>query len=694
MNKLLLLFFLFINLTLSAKVLVQTEHINIIRDHWGVPHISAPTDEEVAYGLAWAEAEDDFESMQENLLTTHQLLASIKGKDGAVLDFISAFLGINELVTPERIDTSFSPKFKRVLEFYCQGVNDYAQKHPMEILHKKIFPISVADVIKGYTFNMALMTNVHYDIIKILGGNFTNEDLQAPKGSNGIIVGSNRTSNHKTFLAINSHQPLSGPLSWYEVHLHSAEGWNMLGGTFPGGVTIFHGVNDSLGWAHTVSFADMDDIYQLRMHPTQSLTYQFNGKWLKLQKKRVWLKIKWWIFTIPFPKTFYTSIYGPTLRSKDGHFYSIRYSSAMSINAAEQWYRMNKSHNFNEFYQALRMQGIKGLNILYADSKQNIFYLDNACLPMRNPQYDWWKILPGDTSATLWSIKKQVPLEQLYQIKNPNCGFLFNTNNSPFFSTGYTCQKEYTDSTLHNSYFQFNNNRSLRLYDLLQSKKVISYNDFKKIKFDQHFRSPAYTYSMANIEGLFKLSADKFPDLRAIIHIMQAWDRNADINSYGATIANLFSTMYLHDYISKNGLPTHEVCLDEQVTVHYLRKVKMHLEKYFGTVYVPLGDFQKLVRGNRALPVSGIMDVIAAMWITPYKNGRYKAQSGESYIMLVQWDKNGPAIETISPYGSSNHPNSPHYDDQMALYVKHKLKPMSLQLPQGNEVERRYHPNS
>ena len=41
---------------------IDPNTIDIVRDDYGVPHIFAPTDAEVAYGLAWAHAEDDFKT--------------------------------------------------------------------------------------------------------------------------------------------------------------------------------------------------------------------------------------------------------------------------------------------------------------------------------------------------------------------------------------------------------------------------------------------------------------------------------------------------------------------------------------------------------------------------------------------------------------------------------------------------------
>ena len=55
-------FLLAVNLQTAAQI--NPANITIARDSFGVPHIFAPTDPEVAYGLAWAHAEDDFATLQ------------------------------------------------------------------------------------------------------------------------------------------------------------------------------------------------------------------------------------------------------------------------------------------------------------------------------------------------------------------------------------------------------------------------------------------------------------------------------------------------------------------------------------------------------------------------------------------------------------------------------------------------------
>mgnify|MGYP003324081284 CR=1 FL=1 len=83
--------------------------------------------------------------------------------------------------------------------------------------------------------------------------------------------------------------------------------------------------------------------------------------------------------------------------------------------------------------------------------------------------------------------------------------------------------------------------------------------------------------------------------------------------------------------------------------------------EHFGQTQVKLGTYQKLVRGSKVLPIFGLPDVITAMSSRPYKDGKVKVVSGESYIELIRFTKQGPEIESIISYGSSDHPNSEHY---------------------------------
>ena len=56
-------FYLFAFNSIIAQV--NPNNIEIVRGKYGTPHIFGKTDKEVAFGLAWAHAEDDFKTIQE-----------------------------------------------------------------------------------------------------------------------------------------------------------------------------------------------------------------------------------------------------------------------------------------------------------------------------------------------------------------------------------------------------------------------------------------------------------------------------------------------------------------------------------------------------------------------------------------------------------------------------------------------------
>ncbi|MCX6263532.1 MAG: penicillin acylase family protein, partial [Bacteroidetes bacterium] len=236
---------------ISASAQFQPGRIDIVRDSLGVPHIFAPTDPEVAYGLAWAASEDDFFTIQESLITGKAMSGIYKGKAGAQTDYIIHLMGIPALVEA-RYEKDLSPAFKRLLEGYCAGLNAFAKAHPKEVLLKRAFPISPKDMVQYSVLQLCVLSGADKALSSIFKGSVPVLPQIRPGGSNAFAFNSRKTSDGNTYLTINAHQPLEGPVAFYEAHLCSEEGWNILGANFPGGPCILHGANEYLGWAHTV----------------------------------------------------------------------------------------------------------------------------------------------------------------------------------------------------------------------------------------------------------------------------------------------------------------------------------------------------------------------------------------------------------------------------------------------------------
>lgn len=676
----------------SQSTTINPENIQIVRDKWGVPHIFAPTDEEASYGLAWAQCEDRFLDLQQTMLSVNFKLGAYEGKDGVLRDIV-AYLADVEGMVEANYDTTLSPKFKSMVSAYVQAVNKYAEMHPKEVLSKKLFPIDEKDIIQGYSLTLIFMTGVHYDLVKVFKNYIDKFEVEnAPSGSNAIAVSRRNTKDDKTYLALNSHQPLKGSFAWYEAHVVSDEGWNILGGTFPGGVTMFTGTNYDLGWAHTLNYPDLSDVYKLEMNPKNKLQYKYDGEWKDLEVRKKWFKVKLGFLRIPIRRKFYWSVYGPTIKNKTG-YYSVRFPAGLNCKAGEQWYRMNKAHSFEEFKKALRVHGLPGTNIVYADKEDNIFYMGNGQFPYRDKNYNWQMVLPGNTSKTFWEAGKYYPVDSLISNLNPECGFVFNTNNPP---TANSCtEADYANKVCVSTFgYQVkSNNRGLRLQELLENKPLMSYEEFKTIKYDKAYRKPMYNFAAENIEIMFELDENKYPELAETIKIIKAWDRVADIDREGAPIMAM-AIQYLKKRLFKEAKLPGSNTLDESYYVDALTYAQKYLKKHFGTVHVKLGEVQRHIRGDVNLPMYGAYDVLAAIEAKALKSGQIQAKSGESHIQLVRYTKDGKVeIESVVPYGASDNPESPHYTDQMEMFTKGELKYMTLDKEEiFKNAEKIYHP--
>ena len=665
--------FIFIQLSVTiAYSQINPNDIEIVRDSYGVPHIYAKTDAEVAYGLAWANAEDDFITIQEAYLAGNAMLSNHIGLKGAPADFISQFIGSEKMID-EKIN-EISEDYIEVVKGYAQGLNAFAKKNPEKVLYKKLFPITPKKMLMYSQLQLFISNEGAYWAGRILN-NDTQDDFldQNLTGSNVIAMNSSKTLSGETFLAINTHQPLEGPTSWYEVHLNSEEGTNIIGTMYPGTPNILIGVNEHLGWSHTVNYPDKTDVFKLRMKNKKK--YIVDDKEYDLEKYKAKISIKILGIPIKINRKYYKSIYGPTLKNKSG-YYSIRTPTLFNIKSLEQWWKMGKARNFTEFYNIYKMKQIPGFNVGYADKYDTIFYMSNGILPKRAEGFNWKGIVPGDTMKTLWT--EYYDIEELPQVIQPKAGFIYNANHSPFRSTSDEENPREENYSKRMGYETYENNRSVRLKELIESYDKVTYEDFKNIKYDNSFPSK-FSYNFMDINLIDEIKLKKDDELFEILNEIQNWDRKTDINSIGAGLYGVLYYQLVYNYADQiRRLSSEDKPVSEKIILSAISDIKTYLIEHFGKVKITLGEFQKLIRGDKELPIWGLPDVITAMSSRPYKDGMHKVFAGESYIGLVRFTKDGPIMESIMSFGNSDDPSSDHYTDQMEMYSKFQTKKMTF----------------
>jgi len=656
--------------------------VEILRDNWGVPHIYGTTDADAAFGLGYAHSEDDFATIFEALLSARGQLSSYQGKDQAPIDYMAKLLRVRETIDANYED--ISPEARTVCEAYADGVNYYYALHSEEA-PGRYFPVTGKDVVAGFVFKgpffwgldseiqrlfrdeRARPVSEKKDTVAALQDYFHKRDL--PVGSNTFAVGPSRTADGSTYLAVNSHQPWDGPVAWYEAHMVSEEGMNITGGTFPGAPIILNGHNEHLGWAHTVNKPDLVDIYVLDMNPDNPNQYKFDGEWLDLEVRQVPIEVKIWgpiRWTVKQEALW--SVYGPTVRQDHG-VYAIRYAGMGDVRQVEQWYRMGKATNFDEWLDAVKMRANASLNSGYADKDGNIFYLYNGLIPERAEGYDWKQYLPGNTSETLWD--SYIAFEDMPQVLNPPSGFIQNCNNTPFQTTTGEGNPDEAAFPKRYGIERHMTNRGMRALELFGSDESITWEEFHEYKFDMAYSRES---DEAHIwQHLCSQESDD-PLTAEALEVLRQWDLRSNAENTSAAIALL---------TIRPGPDDDPMTLNEENTqklLDELRWVASQLKNHFGKIDVEWGEVNRMIRGDVNMPLDGSADVLRAVYsvfkqdgeIVGFEDGQLNGRGGDAYFCLVRWDKEGNvSSESIHQYGSAiTRPESPHYDDQAELFAR------------------------
>lgn len=633
--------------------------VRVLRDTWGIPHVFGATDPDVAFGLAWAHAEDDFGTIQSALLAARGQLALREGPAAAPNDYLVALLRLRESVD-EGYTRDLAPDTRALLEGYAAGLNAWARAHP-DAAWPELFPVEGRDVVAGFAHKLPLFMGLHRVIGELLAP--APPSASPPPGSVAVAVAPSRSADGHTRLLINSHQPWEGPVAWYEAHLRSEQGWNAYGGLFPGSPVILHGFNPDLGWAHTVNRPDLVDVYALEVAQDDPLAYRFAGAWRRLERREVTLgvgllgRLRW-----PLRRETLWSLHGPVVRGPRGTF-ALRVAGLGDARPLQQWYHLNRARSRDEWLAALAEGAVPMFNTVYATARGQVGYVYNARLPLRAPGFDWRGTLPGDSPEALWS--EVVPFDRLPAVHDPPSGFVQNANSSPFRTTlgpGNPDPARYPPAFGIETRMT---NRALRLLELLGQDESITADELLAYKYDA-----TYSSRSALAAGLRQLLAGPVPAdplaARALA-LLGGWRLGAEGDDRAAALAlALFE-------------PEHDDrALDGATARARLSEVAARLQADFGRLDPRLDEVQRLRHDAVDLGLGGGPDLLRALYTRPAEKGRRVSHTGDSLLILVDWDASGRvSARAVQPYGAApNRPGSAHRADQAALFARRELRPV------------------
>ena len=644
---------------------------------------------DAVFGFAYAQAEDNWQLIEDSINFYRGTAASTKGIKAAKTDYLIKWLGIWDTIDRE-YDKQLKPETRQMLNAYVDGINYYVAEQSLSTPFE--MPVTAKDIVAGYMIRHLLFYGFDKTVAELLGETRAKpvernrSDVtfrNTPIGSNAIAVAPHLSDDGATRLAINSHQPLTGPVAWYEAHIQSDEGLNIMGGMFPGSPTIGVGFNHNIAWGVTVNKPDLVDIYVLEIDVTNPLRYKLDGKWHDLDVENVTIKVKLFGF-LPWSvkRKVLRSKHGPVFQTKHGT-YAVRYAGMNEIRQVEQWWTMNKAQNFEQWLNALKMHSFSSFNFVFADKTGNIYFIHNSQTPHRITGYNWNNYLPGNDSALIW--QDYLPFDKLPQSYNPKSGFLLSANQSPFYITSPEDNPDSSQVRIEDGFPTRMTNRAVRGLELFEQLGTISKDEFYAIKHDKtysrHSRAGKFLQSIINLE-INETVDDRYHRAQSIL---KQWDYSADIENTNAALS--ICIIGVEWQAEQKGesieelLPVLKLCADK-------------IYKATGKLNPKWGDINRHVRGNINLPVGGGPDTLRAIYGTGIEQKGFNTNvAGDGLYYLVEWDKKGKLnVEGVHQFGSATlDENSPHYSDQTKDYVNEVLHdPLFDAQKRQGKIERSY----
>jgi penicillin amidase/acyl-homoserine-lactone acylase len=230
--------------------------------------------------------------------------------------------------------------------------------------------------------------------------------------------------------------------------------------------------------------------------------------------------------------------------------------------------------------------------------------------------------------------------------------------------------------------------------ELLAADDSITIEEFFAYKYDM-----AYSKESEVAKGWQKVLAATPPTdpiVREALDVWKKWDLRTNPENTSAAICVLTLGPG-----SDNDAKAHD--LDQ--TFALMKWIAQELKKAHGRIDVPWSEVNRVHRGKVDLGIGGGPDVLHAVYgsrvrdgkLEGLENGRLHGRAGDCYVLLAWWDKEGKVhSRSIHNYGAATtRPDSPHYADQVPLFVKRETKPVWMDESDIRaNLEREYRPGN
>lgn len=656
------------------------QRVEIRRTSYGVPHILAEDLGAMAYGLAWAHMEDYGRLVVKRLTMARGELARYEGEDFVESDFWWR----RRYEQAAKAYPTLEADARDLYEGYSAAVNRFIELHPERVQAWATPRFTGVDVAAHWADE-----TLDGPTRRFLG---SQEDRRARRdsaaasgdGSNAWAFGPSRTASGHAILVRNPH------LSWgagrysvyYEAHI-TVPGVLDFYGDFRVGYPMYFngGFNRNLGWSTTNNSPDVEEFYSLAINPEDPDAYVLDGQSLPLGSNEIRVEVGGPSKRSFISREFLDTKIGPVVNRTKDSVYVIRSADWEEYRRTEQFLRMMQASTLAEWKDAMRLRAMKESNFTYADGEGNIFYLWNAALPLLpHPSSGDTVAIPVSSRSDVW--RDLVPFDSLPQLLNPPSGYLHNENDS-FHYTNLEHPMEAAAIPAAWPERQLRLRSQLAL-ELVRSAEGVSLEDVITLK-----HSPRMLLADRVKADLVRAVRASGPtgEVASAIDLIEAWDNTAAADSRGGALFELWVEEYetLGGAYARQWSPAAPTSTpaglgDLDLAAQAFRAAVEQTAERYGTWGVQWGEVHRVRWGNVDAAVSGCPASLGCFRHLAFdrdEDGLLRAYSGDAWILAVEFDSI-PRAYSVLVFGQTGDESSPHFDDQVELFSRGELKPVSF----------------
>jgi acyl-homoserine lactone acylase PvdQ len=699
----------------TARWAREAASVTITRDDWGIAHVYGKTDADTVFGMIYAQAEDDFNRVEANYINAMGRLAEAEGEAKIYQD-----LRMKLFIDPEALKKEYaaSPDWlKKLMNAFADGLNYYLSKHPeaKPRVIKRFEPWMALSFTEGSIggdierINLAQLEAFYGKVSVTVGASADDDEVEEPRGSNGIAIAPSNTADHHALLLINPHTSF---FFRSELQMVSDEGLNVYGAVTWGQFFVYQGFNDRAGWMHTSSGVNAISEYLETVEKKGSgYVYKYGKDERPVLAKEITVPYKTDSGMAEKKFTAYGTQHGPIVREADGKWVSVRLMQE-PVKALTQSYTRTKAKDYKSFRQTMELHTNSSNNTIFADADGDIAYFHGNFIPRRDTSFDWTKPVDGSNPATEW--KGLLSIDETPRLLNPQSGWVYNSNNWPWSAAGPSSPKKedfpvYVETGGESA-------RGLHAIRVLQDKKDFTVASLIDAAYDSYL-----TWFEKPVPCLLKAWDDAAADnplkakLAEQIGVLRTWDLRWGATSVPTSLAVFWGEdvqkhvaadakkagLYMSDYICSKAPPN--------LLLQSLSAASDRLAEDFGAWKTPWGDINRFQRltgdivqpfddGGPSIPVgftSAVWGSLASFGARPYPGTKkWYGTSGNSFVAAVEFGEKVRA-RAVTAGGESGNPASPHFNDEAGRYSAGDLREVYFYRSQlQRHTEREYHPGN